>query len=206
MNINCNAGVTPTKLIVDLPGYGEVWYNPNGIANILSLSKVEEQYHVTYDRADDKGFTVHKGDGETCTFKKSKCGLFYFDITARADLVLLNTVADNQARYTVRSYKQAQLAHKVQSLIGNPSTGTYMHAINKNLLQNCPITRDDIMAAEDFLGPSVNSLKGKTVQHGGRHPFRIAPLHHGAIPRRHLMCGHHVCEQDSLFDDHHSQN
>jgi hypothetical protein len=43
MNINCNAGVTRTKLIGDLPGHGEVWYNPSGIANILSLSKVEEQ-------------------------------------------------------------------------------------------------------------------------------------------------------------------
>jgi hypothetical protein len=39
MNIRCNAGVTRTNMIGDFGGYaGEVWYNPNGIANILGLS------------------------------------------------------------------------------------------------------------------------------------------------------------------------
>jgi hypothetical protein len=52
VNINCNAGVTRTKQIGDLPGYGEVWFNPKGIANILSLAKVEEQHRATYGSAD----------------------------------------------------------------------------------------------------------------------------------------------------------
>jgi hypothetical protein len=29
MAIHCNAGITSTNLVVDLPGCGEVWYNPN---------------------------------------------------------------------------------------------------------------------------------------------------------------------------------
>ena len=37
MDIHCNAGVTSTNLAGDLPGYGTVWYHPNGIANILFL-------------------------------------------------------------------------------------------------------------------------------------------------------------------------
>jgi hypothetical protein len=45
MNIRCNAGVTRTNMIGDLPGFdGEVWYNPNGIVNILSLSDVENRF------------------------------------------------------------------------------------------------------------------------------------------------------------------
>jgi hypothetical protein len=43
MDIHCNAGVTSTNLVGDLPGYGKVWFNPNGIANILSLLRVKEQ-------------------------------------------------------------------------------------------------------------------------------------------------------------------
>jgi hypothetical protein len=39
MDIHCNAGVTSTDMVGDLPGYGEVWYHPNGIANILSLTR-----------------------------------------------------------------------------------------------------------------------------------------------------------------------
>jgi hypothetical protein len=43
MDIHCNAGITSTNLIGDLAGYGPVWYHPNGIANILSLSRVKKK-------------------------------------------------------------------------------------------------------------------------------------------------------------------
>jgi hypothetical protein len=40
MTIMCNVGVTKTNMIGEFPGYpGEVWYNPDGIAKILSLSE-----------------------------------------------------------------------------------------------------------------------------------------------------------------------
>lgn len=44
MDIHCNAGIASTNLIGDLPGYGRVWYHPDGIANILSLARVKEKY------------------------------------------------------------------------------------------------------------------------------------------------------------------
>ena len=38
LRVYCNAGVTHTNKIGDLPGYSDpVWYNPKGISNILSL-------------------------------------------------------------------------------------------------------------------------------------------------------------------------
>jgi hypothetical protein len=40
MDIHCNAGVTSTNLAGDYPGYGTVWYHPNGIANIISLKRM----------------------------------------------------------------------------------------------------------------------------------------------------------------------
>ena len=37
LDIHCNSGTTMTD---NLPGYGTVWYHPNGITNILSLGWV----------------------------------------------------------------------------------------------------------------------------------------------------------------------
>jgi hypothetical protein len=44
-----------------------------------------------------------------------------------------------------------------------------MNLINKNLLPNCPLTRADILAAEDILGPNLGSLKGETARRGNDH-------------------------------------
>jgi hypothetical protein len=78
MNIRCNACVTRTSMIGDLPGYdGEVWYNPKGIANILSLSDVEKFHQVTYDSRAGKAFVVHKANSNEPHFKQSEKGLFY---------------------------------------------------------------------------------------------------------------------------------
>jgi hypothetical protein len=78
MDIHCNAGVTSTNLIGDLPGYGQVWYHPNGIANILSLKRVKTRGHrVTYDSSKANEFHVHKADGTIRIFKESPRGLYW---------------------------------------------------------------------------------------------------------------------------------
>ena len=81
MVIRCNAGVTRTRMIGDLPGFaGEVWYNPDGIANILSLSDVKRHYRVTYDSNASGSFLVHKDNGEVREFVESASGLYYFSV------------------------------------------------------------------------------------------------------------------------------
>ena len=43
LRVHCKSGVTHTNKIGDLPGYSDpVWYNPKGIANILSLGLVQK--------------------------------------------------------------------------------------------------------------------------------------------------------------------
>ena len=37
MKIHCNAGTHVTDLVRDLPGYGTMWFDPQAIANVLSL-------------------------------------------------------------------------------------------------------------------------------------------------------------------------
>jgi hypothetical protein len=49
MNIRCNADVTTTNLMGWLGDFPEiVWFNPKGVANILSLFIVMKYYHVQF--------------------------------------------------------------------------------------------------------------------------------------------------------------
>ena len=116
MNIHCNAGITSTNLVGELVGYGTVWYNPQGIANILSLARMKEHgYRVTFDSAKDNAFHLHKEDGTVRIFNQSKKGLYYIDTKKdHNEINMLNTVEDNCAKYSQRDSSNAELALKTQ--------------------------------------------------------------------------------------------
>jgi hypothetical protein len=118
MDIHCNAEVTSTNLVGDLPGYGQVWYNPNGTANILSLSRVKERgFHVTFDSKNDNEFHVHKTNGTKRVFKQSNRGLYYMNMD-NTGVALVNTVEGIKSKFTNRDYSRAVLARKIQKTIG----------------------------------------------------------------------------------------
>jgi hypothetical protein len=127
MDIHCNAGVTTTNLVGDLPGYGEVWYHPNGIVNILSLARVKEKHRVTFDSYGKNKFIVHKQDGTTRCFRQSRRGLYFLEANSTST-VLVNTVDDKKSNYTNRNYICATLARKLQNIIGRPSTRTFLRS------------------------------------------------------------------------------
>ena len=93
--------------------------------------------------------------------------------------VHVNSVADNKSSYSNTDYLHALAARKLQIKIGNPTAREFIKIASRNLLPNCPITRDDIHAAEDIFGPDVGGLKGKTVQ---QPPHRVE-THLEAVPR-----------------------
>ena len=177
MFIHCTAGVAKTNLIGDLPGYGTVWYHPDGIANILSLSKVKEKYRVTFDSDINNQFIVHRPDGTQRIFQQSSRGLYFLDtsltpqpVNGTKDTVLVTTVADNASNFSNADYSQAVLARKLQKIIGRPTTWAFIYFIENNLLPNCPVNRRDVLRADQIFGPDIGSLKGKTVR---RQPPRV---------------------------------
>ena len=59
MRVRCNAGVRTTNQQGRLGNFPEpVWYNPKGVANILSLNSVKKHDRVTYDSAGSDTFVV----------------------------------------------------------------------------------------------------------------------------------------------------
>ena len=55
LDLYCNTGKTQTNMVGSLQGY---CFNTNNIANILSLHRVAERFHVTYDSCKSNYFTV----------------------------------------------------------------------------------------------------------------------------------------------------
>jgi hypothetical protein len=156
-------------MVGELNGYGTMWYNPKGVANILSLSQVEKKHRVTYDSAASKAFVVHNSDVRKRGFEQAKSGLFYMDAEQNFGTVLVNTVEENKSKYTKRDYQRALAARRLQNTIGHKSTRDFLHIVKENLLKNCLVTTEDIMAAEDILGTNVQSLRGKQVRRDGKH-------------------------------------
>jgi hypothetical protein len=77
IKINCNAGAVTTHQWGTYGGL-YMWYIPCGIANIFSMHKLEQQYHITYNSYDGY-YSVHTPRG-VVKFHKDEQGLPYIDL------------------------------------------------------------------------------------------------------------------------------
>ena len=77
---------------------------------------------------------------------------------------MVNTVAENKAKYTNNDYLHAMRARELQMIVGRPSTVAFVDLLKRNVIANCPITPADVEAAEHIFGPDIGSLKGKTTR------------------------------------------
>jgi hypothetical protein len=151
-----------------LKNYGEVWFCPDGIANILSLSRVKERFPVRYDSEHGNAFVV---DGPTSrlVFKQSPSGLFYLDTkdvrkSRNANTTLVNTVQENMEGLSKRDLNQAKLAERLIGLAGFPSEDDFKKIITFGLLKNCPISTKDVDNAVRVFGRNRAIIKGKTTR------------------------------------------
>jgi hypothetical protein len=49
LELSTNGGDLFTNKKATVPGYGEVWYDPDAITNIFSFAEMENKYRITYD-------------------------------------------------------------------------------------------------------------------------------------------------------------
>ena len=170
MRIQCNAAIRMTNLVGDLPGYRPVWFDSRDIVNVLSLKLVKEKYHIQFNSSEDDGFVVMKPIAEKFKFIQSASGLHYLETMIQdpdkgVDTTLVvNMVKENKKNYTNNDYLHALRARKLQIMVGQPSTTTFVDLLKRNGIANCPITLADVEAAEHIFRPDIGSLKGNTTR------------------------------------------
>ena len=148
----------------------EVHYNAESMANILSLSDVAnlEGARITMDTDVERAIVLHY-KGDTLKFKECIDGLYYLDIRSmhktKSEVTnyssFTSTVAENKKLFTKKDVKGADSARSWQHIIGWPSETTYQHIIQNNLVNNCPITLDDLHRATLIHGAATPLLQGK---------------------------------------------
>jgi len=138
LKIHCNAFIVIITMVGEIDGYGTVWFHPDGIANILSLSHIKSNFRVTYDSHGSNQFIVQNSVGAEQAIKQSVQGLFYIDMSLQKGM-LFDTVGivqldNNHYMYSSHDYSKATLAHKIQRTIGRPNTLQFISIVNENLL------------------------------------------------------------------------
>lgn len=88
-------------------GYEDVWYHEFGIANILTLARLQQKYRVEYDSNKGPGFIVHS-ETNKMVFKQSEGGLFYIDANEKHGVLLVETVRENSKGYLFRQIAAAK--------------------------------------------------------------------------------------------------
>jgi hypothetical protein len=176
----CNGGFQDSTLIGTLDGYGDIWYNPNSLANILSMAHVSERFRVNFDTNIEQAIFVWRKDGSYIKFIRSPKGLYFHDVRWGKQqpngptvpikaVTLLNTIAENKNSYSPADIEKADLAKRVYEMVGRPSYRDFCNMIKFHMIKNCPVTLRDIKIAESIYGKDVYAVRGKTV--------RIQPTH-----------------------------
>jgi hypothetical protein len=157
-----NGGMITFIQQADLPNYGVVWFNPDSIANIISMSEAERRGHkILYTPG-----CLHLLDPEqtfTMDFKMNKARLYAYKVPVQGTN-LIQTVSENTQFFTPRQIEMAKQARNLHQMIGRPSHNDFLGIVKNNLLPNANITIKDVMHAMSIFGKELGSIQGKTVR------------------------------------------
>jgi hypothetical protein len=84
--------------------------------------------------------------------------------TPQFEHLLLNSVEENKSFYTEQQFERAKLARDLYHSLGTPSINDFKAMLRMNVINNNPVTTDDIKIAKKIFGPDIGALKGKTTR------------------------------------------
>jgi hypothetical protein len=171
----------------DVPGWGEVWFDPTAMTNIFSYAQMVDRHPVTYDSTKEDAFIVHLLHKQVKFTRENGLYVYrppyvkqpvitkvaYDNKLQRAKLQpttvdnqaqFLETVDENKKFYTKCQFEQAKRARKLLYSLGYPSINDMKAIIWMNAIKNNPVTTEDVNIAKKIFGPDIATLKGKTTR------------------------------------------
>ena len=129
--IHCNAGTVTLTQKGTLGQFPEtVWYNPNGIANILSLHAVKRHYCITMDTENSDSIHVHHHDGSRTTFHLSPGGIYHCSIPETGHILsTIATVDQRKEGLSKTDFQRAAQARRLQNILMYPNTKQFGDSI-----------------------------------------------------------------------------
>lgn len=164
------AGINGQKLRVtqvgDFGDFGEVYYHPSALANILCFSDVAKRYTVSYNSKILDAFIVVT-DKRTIIFEPKGKLYVYSPIKSRSSdeiTLMMSVVEDNKRKYTNREVRQADVAKDLYVKLARPAMNDFIRIVREGRILNCPITVADIRRWIDIYGIDIGVLKGRTTR------------------------------------------
>ena len=140
-----------------------MWLNENGIANLISIPKLEADGYVVRTNTNGE-WQVVTPEGENIPFKRDRgmcVGMPYINLREfKQGLVLIETVRKNMGGFTHEEIEAAKLSRQTHGRVGNPPERVFKQLIGTNDLKNNPITIENVADAFAIFGSNVNRLKG----------------------------------------------
>ena len=137
-----------------------MWLRKGGIANILSLTRASNIYHVTIYG----GKFTTKRYGGNHFFQDQENGLLILGVKELEKgkyMVLINTVAGEAERFSCRAQYGAALDNREYGVMWFPSRSEFTNMLCSELISNCTITPDDVTVVNKIYGHYLHYIRGK---------------------------------------------
>ena len=159
-----NGGEQVSRMKGTLPGFFDVWFNPESMLNILSFAEVKNKYRLTIDTAVDNSIRVHMDDDKTLHFEELESGLYILKTNNTNHLLekysFLNLISDNKLYFSKREVDRAEEARKLYLHCNMPGQKRFMKLVEKNYFRDSRVTVEDVKRAVAIYGKEEAELQG----------------------------------------------
>lgn len=138
-------------------GYGQVYFVPDAMMNIVSVSDViSKGFQIYFDSKKDNAFYVTNELDRMVRFPYNEAGLYIQECTSS----YYNTIEG----YTPRQEARAKRAKKLYHNSHAETVPNLKNWVRSNMGRNGPVSHEDINLMVEMMGKDVSTFQGKSVR------------------------------------------